>query len=217
VELLPGSLAARLRAHERGYAMVTGSVENGTGTWSGWASYFVDHCPALPGRPSEELDSAPVQCSYLRDSLLWIGGFPEGVRAGEDTWVNNELFSLGYGAYRASDAAFIHRSPCRTPTVLVRHHFARGRAGALLTLAATRPAGDGRRHPIARFVLLGVPGRLRGTTHMVRQWGGQLRGRYWVALPLVGVAVAANWCGYCYELARWAVPARTVGRRTSAR
>ena len=50
IELRPGSLAARMRAHDRGYAMVTGTMLNGTRTWAGWASYFLDHSSVLPGR-----------------------------------------------------------------------------------------------------------------------------------------------------------------------
>ncbi|HEX3834064.1 MAG TPA: glycosyltransferase, partial [Solirubrobacteraceae bacterium] len=49
IELPQGSLAARVRAHESGYPMVTGSTLNGTRTWAGWASYFIDHAAVLPG------------------------------------------------------------------------------------------------------------------------------------------------------------------------
>ena len=54
-ELPPGSLAARLRAHQEGHAMVTGSMRNGTFTRAGWAAYFLDHSTSLPGRPSGAL------------------------------------------------------------------------------------------------------------------------------------------------------------------
>ena len=52
VELPPGSLAARIAAHEAGWPMVTGSIVNGNETRSGWAAYFLDHSSSLPGRPS---------------------------------------------------------------------------------------------------------------------------------------------------------------------
>ncbi|MDH5699577.1 MAG: glycosyltransferase, partial [Nitrospirota bacterium] len=59
IVLPPGSLQQRVDAHEKGYAMVTGAVLNGTRSWAGWASYFLDHWIALPGRPSVQLESAP--------------------------------------------------------------------------------------------------------------------------------------------------------------
>ena len=49
VLLTPGSLAAQLRAHRAGYALVTGTVQNGTTTWAGWASYFLDDRDGPPG------------------------------------------------------------------------------------------------------------------------------------------------------------------------
>ena len=50
-----GSLAARIRAHELGYPMVTGSMRNDNRSSAGWASYFLDHASVLPGSPSGEL------------------------------------------------------------------------------------------------------------------------------------------------------------------
>ena len=70
VELPPGSLAARLRAHRLGHPMVTGTTLNGTPTPAGWASYFLDHSAVLPGRPSEALGVPPAHCSYERELLL---------------------------------------------------------------------------------------------------------------------------------------------------
>ena len=115
VELRPGSLAARMQAHDLGYAMVTGTTMNGTRTWAGWASYFLDHSAVLPGRPSTELEGAPSHCSYRRNALLTVGGFPENMRTGEDSVVNLELVQRGYQAYRAQDVTLVHHSPCRTP------------------------------------------------------------------------------------------------------
>ena len=106
--------------------MVTGSTLNGTDTCAGWASYFLDHSTALPGRPSEELGEAPAHCSYWRHLLEEVGGFPEDRRAGEDTVVNVELIRRGHRAYRARDVRLVHNTPCTTVTRLVRHHFVRG-------------------------------------------------------------------------------------------
>jgi glycosyltransferase involved in cell wall biosynthesis len=63
IELPPGSLAARVAAHRRGYAMVTPITLNGTTTRAGWASYFLDHHANLPGQGSAELNGAPAHCS----------------------------------------------------------------------------------------------------------------------------------------------------------
>ncbi len=70
VELMPGSLAARLRAHDQGWSMVTGTTRNGTDTAAGWAAYFLDNSSVLPDRPSEPLRTAPAHCSYEMDTLL---------------------------------------------------------------------------------------------------------------------------------------------------
>ena len=64
----------------------------------------------------------------MRDLVLAVGGFPEDMRAGEDTVVNRELWRRGHSAFRAQDVSLTHHSRCRTPTRLVRHHYVRGRA-----------------------------------------------------------------------------------------
>ena len=107
--------------------MVTGTVLNGTRSWAGWASYFLDHWIALPGRPSTQLESAPSRCSYMMGPLKAIGGFPEDRRVGEDTVVNNRLFELGHKAYFSSNIVDIHKSPCKNLMILIRHHYLRGR------------------------------------------------------------------------------------------
>jgi glycosyltransferase involved in cell wall biosynthesis len=203
VELPVGSLAARIRAHLLGYAMVTGTALNGTRTWAGWAAYFLDHSKCLAGRPSEVLPKAPSHCSYLREALLEIGGFPEGLRADEDTVVNRTLFRRGYGAYRAQDVVFIHHSPCRTPLQLLRHRFTRGRSHGRITIMS-RPPTTARflDRRLLYFVLLSVPARLRRTTIKVHRWGRGLRARYWLAFPLVVAGAIAHWLGACIEIIR---------------
>lgn len=135
VELLPGNLAARLRAHRRGYAMVTGLVTNGTPTPAGWAAYFLDHAEKLPGHAPAEFNGAPGRCSYARLPLLEVGGFPEGVRTGEDTAVNRALVRRGYVAVRDPDVQLIHYNRCATPPRLLRHHFRRGRGWGRMVVA----------------------------------------------------------------------------------
>jgi glycosyltransferase involved in cell wall biosynthesis len=200
VEVPPGSLQARIRAHERGYPMVTGSVVNGTETPAGWASYFLDHATALPGRPSGELRAPPAHCSYARDFLVEVGGFPEDMRAGEDTVVNRALFRRGLRAYRASEIQLVHRSPCRDPGRLMIHHFIRGRAFGRILLADVD--GDVRRaaRPLPGY----LPRRLRSTTVHVRRWGGDLNDVYRRVYPLVALGAASALAGAWVEICvRW--------------
>ena len=211
VEIRPGSLAARLRAHRRGYAMVTGTMLNGTRTVAGWASYFLDNTTVLPGRPSQVLESAPARCSYLRAALDDVGGFPEDRRTAEDTAVNLELFERGYSAYRERDVELVHSSPCRTIALLVRHHFTRGR-GAGRALIESNQDRPGTTRRIARFVLIGALDRLRRMTRHVREWGDGLRARYWWSFPVIVLGAASWWLGACSELARHALEARSRSR-----
>jgi glycosyltransferase involved in cell wall biosynthesis len=203
IELPDGSLAARLDAHELGYPMVTGSILNGTSTRSGWASYFLDHSASLPNRPSAELSAPPAHCSYAREFLLEIGGFPDWLRAGEDTVVNRALFARGYRAYRAPEVRLIHRSRCTGPWRLVRHHFGRGRGWGRIILNDHK---GGR--PLLRWRVLGfllfryVPSRVLKTGRNVRRWGGALRGRYRRVWPLVLAGTLAAWLGVWWEILR---------------
>jgi glycosyltransferase involved in cell wall biosynthesis len=204
VALPPGSLAARMRAHDRGYAMVTGTTLNGTRTWAGWASYFLDHSSVLPGRPSTELAGAPSHCSYRRSALLAVGGFPEDLRAGEDTVVNQELVRRGYRAYRAQDVVLVHHSPCRSVPRLLRHHFTRGRGyGRIL-----RERDGVTRRDLAgptglRLLRRQTAGRLMRTTRSVHRWAdAATTAHYYRAFPLVVAGALAWTAGTWYELLR---------------
>ncbi len=176
VELPQGSLQARIEAHELGYAMVTGSLLNGTRTRSGWASYFMDASGSLPDRPSTELAGPPARCSYVRDALDEVGGFPEDVRAGEDTTVNNALWDRGFSAYRSQKVQLVHRSRCKSPALLCAHHFARGRALARIIRADTGSASRALRSRLG-FVARYPWRRFRGIEQRVRLWGGPLAKR----------------------------------------
>jgi LCP family protein required for cell wall assembly len=206
VVLRPGSLAARLRAHQAGWAMVTGTTLNGTDTAAGWASYFLDHASVLPGRPSEEIAGPPAHCSYMRHLLEGVGGFPEDRRSGEDTVVNVELFRRGHRAYRARDVVLVHRTPCRTAPALVRHHFQRGRGYGRILL---EDAGHGgrilTRRTRRRLLIEYLPHRLDGIRTSVDAWGGELVDAYERVHGLVAVGAVAAWCGLWAELVR---PAR---------
>ncbi len=193
VELPQGSLAARIAAHRRGYGMVTGSVLNGTLTPAGWASYFMDHSDALPGRPSEELDRPPAHCSYKREILDRLSPFPEDMRAGEDTVVNTRLWSEGHRAWRDKDVFLFHRSPCTTPWRLMSHHFERGRAwGRILS-----ERGEG-------LAVLGnyVERRMARTVANVSQWGQEFEPEFKKVRMLVRLGILAAWTGMTYEMVR---------------
>lgn len=195
VELPPGSLTARIQAHRRGFPMVTGSILNGTLTRSGWASYFLDHSNALPGRPSGQLSAPPMHCSYKRNIVIRAGLFPEDMRAGEDTVLNTRLWKQGYRAYRDNRVTLIHRSRCRNPWLLAQHHFIRGRAwGRIISERGYTPAE-----------LLGyLPQRLKYTGRNVAQWGGPLNREYHRARFLCIVGATAAWLGTCYQcMAQW--------------
>lgn len=209
VEVMPGSLAAEVRAHRCGYAMVMGSMLNGTDTPAGWASYFLDNPGALPGRPSQALDVAPARCSYVRETLVEMGGFPEDMRAGEDTVVNVELFERGYSAFRAQEIVFVHRSHCRTVSKLASHHFVRGRAMGRILFDDAVGRGRLLNRRVVRFVgFASTAARLWRATRAVSVWGDALRTRYWRCSPLVVLGAVSSWLGGCYELARLASRAR---------
>jgi glycosyltransferase involved in cell wall biosynthesis len=204
IELPQGSLSARIRAHDLGYAMVTGTTLNGTRTRAGWAAYFLDHSSVLPGRPSTELPGPPAHCSYLREALIDVGGFSEELRAGEDTVVNSRLASNGYNAYRAQDVTLIHHNRCQTAPALLGRFFVRGRAYARILLERHRQHGRLlRQHRLRSLYRRQVSSRRETITRHVETWGGEdLRLEYRRAKPLVKAATTAYWLGTCYELLR---------------
>jgi glycosyltransferase involved in cell wall biosynthesis len=201
IELLPGSLSARLDAHRAGWGMVTCTTKNGTRTPAGWASYFLDHSGGLPGRPSHIMTVSPSYASYLTEAIRFMGGFPEHLRTAEDTVANTTLFDLGYGAWRAQDAAMTHHSPCRSTLVLVRHHHQRGRGlGAMLR--QRRRAGTGL---LSRGLFRGLGprylvGRLRRVHANTWRYGGDLRWRWLAVSPLAALGIGAAWLGAWREI-----------------
>jgi glycosyltransferase involved in cell wall biosynthesis len=195
-----GSFANLVRAHGRGYAMVTGTMLNGTVTPAGWATYFLDNAGVLPGRPAGALKGPPIRCSYLRQALLSAGGFPEDMRAGEDTVMNLLLFGQGYGAFREPGYLLRHHSRCRTVGVLVRHHFQRGRAFGRILFNDAVTTGAGRE--LIRFLLAHPVIRTREVRHDVRRWGPEFMWRLRLVLPLVVIAASSAWAGLWYQVLR---------------
>ncbi|HEX4519132.1 MAG TPA: glycosyltransferase family A protein [Gaiellaceae bacterium] len=204
VELPPGSLAARIAAHRLGHTMVTGTTLNGTRTLAGWAAYFLDNSTVLPGRPSTVLEGPPAHCSYTRAALLAVGGFPEHLRAGEDTVVNHELARRGHTAFRAQEVRLIHHTPCRTRRGLIAHYFVRGRSSGRILFEARRTDGQFLHLHSARAArrLRAHDGRTVVGRH-VEAWGDlEERRAYRRARKWIGAAWAAHRLGACLELAR---------------
>ncbi|HWV23477.1 MAG TPA: glycosyltransferase [Thermomicrobiales bacterium] len=203
VELQSGSLAARLRAHRRGYAMVTSIATNGTLTPAGWASYFLDHSEGLPGHKAAEFNGPPAKCSYARLPLLEVGAFPEGVRTGEDTAVNRALVKRGYVAYREPDAMYIHTTRCTTVPRLLRHHFQRGRGVGRLLLADYRRQGRLLNQQVLRTRLLdAVPQRLERMHRSVMLANQEIVAEYERVRPLIALGAIATLAGTWYEIVR---------------
>src|SRR5947209_17223431 len=213
VELPQGSLAARMRAHEAGHHLVTGSARNGTLTPAGWAVYFIDNSSVLPRRPAGELTGPPLRCSYSRDALRAVGEFPEGWRTGEDSFVNEKLWDAGYSGWFTPEVSFVHRSPCRTVGRLVRHRFARGRGGARML----RIHHHGRLVPLVRWAVktqFGALRRPRRVSADVARWGGDLKAVYRRVYPLVVLGTLATWAGTWYELLVGSAPIEAAPRAT---
>jgi hypothetical protein len=184
--------------------MVTGTTLNGTDTRAGWASYFLDHSDVLPGRPSTTLGGPPAHCSYVRRALLRVGGFPEDLRAGEDTVVNERLAELGFTARRAQDVHLVHHTRCTTAWRLLLHHARRGRSYGRILLAQHRDDGGllHRRGPVRQFDIQ-VRRRVRTIDANVRQWGdADLPARHREVRRLIAAAATAHWLGTCAEILR---------------
>jgi glycosyltransferase involved in cell wall biosynthesis len=204
IVLPPNSLQHRVDAHEKGYAMVTGTVLNGTRSWAGWASYFLDHWIALPGRPATQLESAPSRCSYMMGTLKAIGGFPEDRRAGEDTVVNNRLFELGHKAYFSSNIVITHRSPCVNPIILVRHHYVRGCGFGRMLWEYPGPQKTRQfRFRRIRWLVTRYPvKRIFHITKDVIRWGKPMRGYFVVSFPLIVAGIMSAALGAVSVLVR---------------
>lgn len=203
VELVHGSLAARLKAHRRGYAMVTGVTINGTLTRAGWASYFLDHAEGLPGHTPAELNGPPAHCSYARLPLLEVGGFPEGVRTAEDTVVNRALVKRGYVALRDPAVQFVHRSRCTSTRKLLEHHFQRGRGWGRMLVAEYRERGHLLNRDVVRTRLIeAIPKRLDRIEHNIGFARNGVAAEYRRVRGLIALGAVASWLGMWAEVLR---------------
>jgi glycosyltransferase involved in cell wall biosynthesis len=189
VWLRAGSLRARLDAHEQGWDLVTGSVLNGNPTRAGWASYFLDHASQSPSLPAGEYQGVPGHASYVTSDVREAGGFPEDMRAGEDTVVNQELYYAGRNTFFAPDASFFHASPSTTVRHLLRHHAQRGRA--LGRIIRDARADDPQAWPIRDIASIPVR-RMQAIRTAMAQADDESRARYRTVRALVVAGAAAS-------------------------
>ena len=196
VWLMPGSLQARLHAHDNGWDLVTAAVVNGNTTPVGWASYLLDHAAQVPSRASGEYRGVPGHASYATRDVRGVGGFPEDMRAGEDTVVNRKLFYAGKRTYFSAQTQFAHASPSTTVAHLLRHHFQRGRAlGRII-----RNSND--RSTFARLrSAMSLPARrLRYLNAALDEADDELRSQYHRVRALVRLGALAAAAGTWYQL-----------------
>jgi Glycosyl transferase family 2 len=189
VWLRAGSLRARLAAHEQGWDLVTGSVLNGNPTRAGWASYFLDHASQNPSQPAGEFHGVPGHASYVTSDVREVGGFPEDMRAGEDTVVNQELYYAGRNTYFAPDASFFHASPSTSLRHLLRHHAQRGRALGRIIREAR--ADDPQAWPVRDIASIPVR-RVRAIRTAMASADEASRARYRTVRAMVVAGAAAS-------------------------
>ena len=151
-------------------------------------------CRAGPPASSK---AVPAHCSYAREALLEAGGFPEDMRAGEDTVLNAELWRRGHRAYRAQDVLLTHRNRCTTPLRLVRHHFVRGRALGRILMGGK--GGWRVRRGVIAYLHSYPRWRMRESDKRLARWGGPLRPRYDQVRRLVMLGIASACAGAAFE------------------
>ncbi len=198
----PGALAAAEALHRAGWAMVTGPVENATPTPTGWAAYFLGHAAGLPGRSSGPQKGPPSWCTYLTEVVDAAAPAPDALAR------NRALFRRGYGAYRSPDVRLVFHSPAVRAGQLLRRQFQAGRPRA-------EELRSGPTSNVRREALLHGPRRLRAITGAVVRWGGGVRGRFLLALPLVTLGATAEAAGVAAVLVR--DRKRHAGRRRRGR
>ena len=197
VWVLPGSLAARVEAHDNGWDMVTASVVNGNPTRAGQASYFLDHATQTPNRVSGEYSGVPGHVSYVTRDVVAIGGFPEDIRAGEDTVVNRQLYFAGKRTFFSAETQFAHASPSTNVAHLLRHHFQRGRGLGRIIINRDKP----RVQRLGSTKSLAIR-RVRTVDGALCDVDPQLQHTYRRVRPLVMAGAAAAMAGTWFQLVK---------------
>jgi Glycosyl transferase family 2 len=123
----PGWAAGRLREHRRGASAVACVMSSATpANRCSNAALLLQHNRRLPDTPPRE--RLLYGLSYSRDLLERLGGFPEDLRAGEDTKLNERLDA---DPVWAPDVRCAHSYPTTLPA-LVHDLYARGRRRAAM-------------------------------------------------------------------------------------
>ena len=111
-----------------GYAMVTGTILNGTPTRAGLGLLLPRplrrRCP--DGRRSE-LRGPPAHCSYVRELAARGRRLPRGHAGGRGHGRQQRARGARPPRLPGAGGRLVHPSPCTGPLRLVRHHFRRGR------------------------------------------------------------------------------------------
>lgn len=201
--LLPGNLAARIEAHRRGFAMVTGTVHNETKTPVGWAAYLLEHDDSLPGLPALELERAPTRCSYGRLPLFEVGDFRDvhGVDVEEEA--NRALTGRTYYTARAPEAEQMRRMARGSVPHYLWDRFERGRAKGRLLVDRHRSTGRLLTWKLVRDLTLeAVPLRLMEIEANALAAGGEPRAAYQRYRGLVALGLLATLGGTWFEVLR---------------
>jgi len=115
LEPLPGAFSAILRAHHQGHSLVGMLVTDTTRSTVGAAAYLLAHGPGTSR-----------VCSYARDLLKEVDGFPEDLADGEEIVVDQALVRRGVGIYPAPGARFHFQGTADTLRGILRMAFWQG-------------------------------------------------------------------------------------------
>jgi glycosyltransferase involved in cell wall biosynthesis len=155
----PGWVAGRLREHERGAVVVSGTMTNAyPHSRAAWASYLLLHNRIVAA--DESIPHALYGLSYDRSLFDRYGRFSEDLRAGEDTEFNARLIP-NHAIVKPPDVRTAHRYPT-TVGGLLRDAFRRGQLQATMLGRIERgPNGRPRSLLVAARATLNVPHALR--------------------------------------------------------
>jgi hypothetical protein len=123
-----GSLAARLRAHRQGYAMVEGITRPAPDTPITRVALRAKGISPAPDVTPGPVDGPPRQCSYARLVLHETGGFPESPHTDPMAVINAVAYQRGYVATRTLDAGECITTLPRTGSAVLRDQWRSGRS-----------------------------------------------------------------------------------------
>lgn len=120
---IPHWLAERYAEHQKGFAVVAGSIANGTPRHPvGLAGYLLEYSALVPCARVLRRQAVPHALSFERSLLARLGPYPEDVLTGEDTIVNERCVRAGIPLSFAPRAAIVHRNPTSLVNMLSHAH-----------------------------------------------------------------------------------------------